>query len=470
MTDFTKTTFISLENLTAYDTLIKKLIKDSDDAVDAKSLKSISVDTTAHKIYFYREAEPIGEGVSPAYTIDLSGYDEAIAEINAALDVINGDESTEGSIRKAVKDASDTLDQKITNLNTKVGEIPTTGEGESATPVADTVIGYVDAKVSEINGDAAALEGRVGDLEDAVDVLNGADTVDGSVAHSVKVASDAINEKIGTVPEDKTVISLIGDAQNKADANEEAIAAINDSKTGILQKSKDYTDGLVGAIPLIRDEETGEAVPAAGTVVEYFEGKIADVNTDAATLKGRVDTLVGDDATKSVRTIANEELAAQLLSGKADADFKTLQQLAAWLEDHPEEVAAINLDITNIKKLIGTLPTSVKDGETEPTPDFADVVTMITTLVSNEVTRATGVETGLDNRLKAIEEAVGDGGDIDTRIEEAVNALDYTYDGAETDVVVGVSQENGVISVQKANIVFASEQQISDLFTEQATE
>lgn len=278
---------------------------------------------------------------------------------------------------------------------------------------------------------------------------------------------NGINTKIGTVPDNKTVISLIGDAQGKANANEEAIAAINDSETGILQKSKEYTDGLVGVIPLVRDEEIGEAVPAADTVIEYFEGKLGNVNADAATLKNRVDTLVGVDVSKSVRTIANEELAAQLLSGKADADFKTLQQLAAWLENHPEEVSAINLDIINIKKLIGTLPTSVKDGETEPTPDFADVVTMITTLVNNEVTRATGVETGLDNRLKSIEETIGDGGDIDTRIEEAVNALNYTYDGTETDVVIGVSQENGIISVQKANIVFASEQQISSLFTEQ---
>jgi hypothetical protein len=56
----------------------------------------------------------------------------------------------------------------------------------------------------------------------------------------------------------------------------------------------------------------------------------------------KLDILIGPDGEKSARTIANEELAAQLLSGKADADFKTLQQLAAWLEDHPEDVAAIN--------------------------------------------------------------------------------------------------------------------------------
>jgi hypothetical protein len=56
----------------------------------------------------------------------------------------------------------------------------------------------------------------------------------------------------------------------------------------------------------------------------------------------KLDILIGGDGDKSARTIANEELASQLLSDSAEASFKTLQQLAAWIEDHPEDVAAIN--------------------------------------------------------------------------------------------------------------------------------
>lgn len=59
--------------------------------------------------------------------------------------------------------------------------------------------------------------------------------------------------------------------------------------------------------------------------------------------------LIGEDEEKTVRQIANEELAAQLLSGEADASFKTLQELAAWLEDHPENAAAINQAIQEEK-------------------------------------------------------------------------------------------------------------------------
>lgn len=90
------------------------------------------------------------------------------------------------------------------------------------------------------------------------------------------------------------------------------------------------------------------------TVTEEIGGVSTTVNKwvdvridDAAT---RLDTLIGDDKEKSVRKIANEELAEQLLSDNADASFKTLQELAAWLEDHPEDVAAINAAIDLLRQ------------------------------------------------------------------------------------------------------------------------
>ena len=98
---------------------------------------------------------------------------------------------------------------------------------------------------------------------------------------------------------------------------------------------------------------------AYNTKVQAIEKSISDEVTArqsaVSEVSGKVSTLIGADADKSVRTIANEELAAQLLSGKADADFETLQELAAWLEDHPEDVAAINADILAlVKEVYGT--------------------------------------------------------------------------------------------------------------------
>lgn len=67
-----------------------------------------------------------------------------------------------------------------------------------------------------------------------------------------------------------------------------------------------------------------------------------EINDSIDGVKKQVNTLIGKDSNKSVRKIANEELCAQLLTGKADADFKTLEQMATWLEDHPEDAADMN--------------------------------------------------------------------------------------------------------------------------------
>ena len=59
-----------------------------------------------------------------------------------------------------------------------------------------------------------------------------------------------------------------------------------------------------------------------------------------------VNTLIGSDAGKSVREIANEELAAQLIPQDAKESLNTLQEIAAWIQDHPDEASAINAKLT----------------------------------------------------------------------------------------------------------------------------
>lgn len=59
-----------------------------------------------------------------------------------------------------------------------------------------------------------------------------------------------------------------------------------------------------------------------------------------------VSTLVGSDTGKSVRTIANEELATRLIPETARESLDTLQEIAAWIQAHPDDVAAINSKLT----------------------------------------------------------------------------------------------------------------------------
>ncbi len=71
--------------------------------------------------------------------------------------------------------------------------------------------------------------------------------------------------------------------------------------------------------------------------------------SDLTTLDGKVTTLIGSDASKSVRTIANEELAAQLIAANADESLDTLQEIAAWIQSHPNDASAMNAALTALQ-------------------------------------------------------------------------------------------------------------------------
>lgn len=77
-----------------------------------------------------------------------------------------------------------------------------------------------------------------------------------------------------------------------------------------------------------------------------FQREITTTNTDGTVTTETID-YSDIDKGKAIRTIAIEELSYQLLSDKAEADFKTLQELGAWIEDHPESVAEMNFAIQN---------------------------------------------------------------------------------------------------------------------------
>lgn len=77
---------------------------------------------------------------------------------------------------------------------------------------------------------------------------------------------------------------------------------------------------------------------------------------DAKAAQSDVTTLIGSDAGKSIRTIANEELAAQLIPESAAESLDTLTEIAAWIQAHPDDAAAMNQAITSLTALVGTIP------------------------------------------------------------------------------------------------------------------
>ena len=213
------------------------------------------------------------------------------------------------------------------------------------------------------------------------------------------VAGDVVIAKAdGTVADGGVKLT---DLAKSADVTKE----IGDAKTELDGKIKTNTDAIAklnGA-----EDAEGSVAKAVKDASVALEAKI-QAHKDAVDAK--VTTLVGDDANKSVRAIANEELAAQLIPENAKESLNTLQEIAAWIQKHPDDATAMNNAITTLQTLVGTIP----EGATA-----TDIVNYIKELVDVEKTRATGIEGGLDTRLKAVEGLVGEGGSVDDKIAAA---------------------------------------------------
>ena len=264
----------------------------------------------------------------------------------------------------------------------------------------------------------------------------------------IGVLAEAFADTLGELPEGKTVAQAIADAQTAATYDDTQVKAD-------IKANADAVSALAGKVGEVPEDKTVvQMIADAQTAATYDDTQVkADIkaNADAIaahkeSIDGVVTTLVGDDANKSVRTIANEELAAQLLSGDADADFKTLQELAAWLEDHPEDAAEMNLKITNLQTLVGTIP----EGATA-----TDIVGYIQELVNAEKSRAEGVEGGLDERITELEGLVGEGGSVDEKIEAAKQAA--------------ITSSNGYTDEKIAAEVTARDEAISTAVAAEAT-
>lgn len=149
---------------------------------------------------------------------------------------------------------------------------------------------------------------------------------------------------------------------------------------------------------------------AAQSALEALSARVDALNipeeyddTELRTLIGTkadsstVDTLVGEDTDKSVRTIANEELAAQLIPQNAVEARDTLQEIAAWIQSHPNDASAMNQQITAINNILAGI-----GGANEPATVAAYVNAAIAALGIGNYALASDL-TALATRTAALE-------------------------------------------------------------------
>lgn len=137
----------------------------------------------------------------------------------------------------------------------------------------------------------------------------------------------------------------------------------------------------------------GVDVAVKGLAALAYKAQVSEADLDAA-LKAVLDakasgadlaTLIGTDTGKSVRTIANEELAAQLIPEGAQESLDTLTEIAQWIQDHPDDAAAMNTAIAKLNGIVSGI-----GGEDD---DYATVMAAI----EGKIAGATKVEASETN-------------------------------------------------------------------------
>lgn len=285
---------------------------------------------------------------------------------------------------------------------------------KSAKDYADSLAGNYDAAGTAETKVHELANGQVKTNTEAIATLNGGANTDGSVAKAVADAKTDLETKISAADAKAVAAQTAADnAKNAADAVDAKVGAVPEGSTVIaeIQKVKDaaYNDTEVRGL------------------IKTNADNITNLTGRADAVEGKVSTLVGEDAGKSARAIANEELTKQLIPEDAKESLDTLQEIAAWIQNHPDDASAMNAAIAALKTKVGDIP----EGATSTT-----VVAYIKELVDAEKVRATGAEDGIKKDVSALQAAIGEGGSVADQISTAVaaeaalrDAADKTLDG-----------------------------------------
>jgi len=253
----------------------------------------------------------------------IAGLTSALSSISGgqtqnanSLAIINGDETTAGSIlnvKKLNKDYTDSKFQDIdlsqvdankTSIETLNGADTVDGSVLNVAAAAKAEgIAAVDAQFQQVEADVASAKG-------AVTTLNGGSDVAGSVNNSIA-------EVVGGAPEEfDTLGEIAAELENLDDSHTALINQINNTKTtlqgnintvqGNLDTYKDNVDASIAAEATNRQDAINTAVSDYQTQADskflQKANALSELNTDSlkATARGNLDVMKAEDVVAKV--------------------------------------------------------------------------------------------------------------------------------------------------------------------------
>ena len=366
-------------------------------------IKSITKNTEGGSDYLKDVSFDIKTGtMTLIYAAFTFADDEAVKNLKSDIDALeltlNGDAENDGLVTKFnaldsdytthkqdFSNAMDLLSGNIEGVDGKVATINGSDTGSSMRQVAESVRdAYNTATVAPLAERVSAVEGAVATKVEAEAYNTKVQELQGAI--NAKVATEtynakveelegAIDAKVAQSAYDTKVAELQGAidakvAQSAYDTKVKALDDEDDRLEGLINTEKDRIDGIVADYETATHAaQTYETIAEANKVrgrVEVLEkagyltaADKTELQNNIDGVSGKVTTLIGEDANKSVRTIANEELAKQLVAEGAAESLDTLAEIAAWIQSHPEDAAAMNKAIDDLEALVGTLPADI---------------------------------------------------------------------------------------------------------------
>lgn len=313
---------------------------------------------------------------------DTSAIGKKVAALEGKVDVDSVSGAIDTAKTEAINTAGTNADTKITTAKTAI-----LGEGHTGTvkEAYELAASKTTMKAVEDKGYAVKTE------------------VDTAVAAAKKAGTDAqtsvnaLSDKVGTVPADKTIVQMIADAQAAATYNDSAVKASIKANADAITKlnGADTVEGSVAKT--VKDAVAAEQKRA--------EGKEQANATAIAGVKSRVDTFLA---------------AADV--GEAAVD--TLKEIQTYISTHGSAADQMVKDIAANKKAVEDEAARAKGEETK-----------LNTAITDETSRATGIESGLATRLTTLEGADTVEGSVAKTVKDAIDTLNITQYAKDADVV-----------------------------------
>lgn len=310
---------------------------------------------------------------------ELKEVSDKVAEHTEALEALNNADT--GFIAQA-EDYTDTKIQELTNGAIKDNADAIAAINDADTGILKTAQTYADEKVEDL------AEGQVKTNKEAIEKLTGDAETEGSVAKAVKDASDAINAKIGTVEEGKTVVGMIEEVIANGYDDEEVRELIGDNADAIAE-----LDGEVGDLTTLK---TTEKATIVGAINELSDGKADKATTIAG--YGITDAYTKTEVDSAITTaVANaEHLKRSIVTALpevASADAHTIYMVEITGGDGNQKYEEFML-INGAFEKIGDSAVDLTDYATKAYADQAE---------ADAKTYADDLNTAMDERVTQLE-------------------------------------------------------------------